>query len=285
MKSPNKLNIITVVRNDKLGVKATLKSVFILALNNKNVEFVNYVQDGCSTDDTLEVVNDFMIENTRENLSIVINSEDDEGIFDAMNKATENMLNGDLVLYLNAGDTISGEFFNVSLDQILDDFIHSDSIVACFRSCNVIDEISYYMPPISIKDDAAFKIWIRSNTPVHQAMIFKVDNKYSIHYPLCFKIQADSFLFFYLTRYFGRVSFYDFTICKFELGGFSGNYQSFRKVIRQFYEQSLLMLLRQQSLIYIPIYFVSFSIKYLMHKMLGVHFFKLHAITNRLLRK
>jgi hypothetical protein len=287
MKSHNKskLNIITVVRNDQKGILITLNSILSLALKNKDVIFVNYIQDGSSTDRTLKFAKDFKVRNTAKNLHFVIKSANDKGIFDAMNKATANLINGDLVLYLNAGDAISDEFNDISLSKILKNFIRSSSILACFRSKNVINELSYYMPPHSIRDNKAFQVWIKKNTPVHQSMIFKVTKSCPIHYPLCFKNQADSFLFFYLTRYFGGCKFYNFTICRFELGGNSGNYKKIRKVILQFYEQSLIILLRSQSKIYLIGYLVSFFAKYIMHNILGERFIKLHAHINRLLRK
>jgi hypothetical protein len=202
----------------------------------------------------------------------------------ATERATENFEDDDLILYLNAGDVINREFLSASLNEILMNFKKSNSIIACFRSKNIIDDITYFMPPLSIRDNLTFQNWIKKNTPVHQAMIFKFKNRYPIHYALCFQNQADSLLFFYLIRYFGNCMFYDYTICDFELGGNSGNYRSIRKVINQFYEQFFLILLRQQSVGYIFLYIVIFASKYIIHNIFGDYFIKMHATINRLLR-
>lgn len=88
-----RFSIITVVRNDAVGVVKTLQSVF--AQTHANYEVI--VQDGASTDGTSAILYGFgdWID------SLVV--ERDAGIYDAMNRALARA-SGDWVLFLNAAD-------------------------------------------------------------------------------------------------------------------------------------------------------------------------------------
>ncbi len=88
-----RFSVITVVRNDTVGVIRTLKSVF--AQTYENFEII--VQDGASTDGTSDVLRRFgsWID------SLVI--EPDSGIYDAMNRALRRAT-GDYCIFMNAAD-------------------------------------------------------------------------------------------------------------------------------------------------------------------------------------
>ena len=96
MSSDNKLpivSVITVVRNDKEHIEATINSLF--AQDYPNIEYI--VIDGASTDGTYEILNRY-----RDRIDILI-SEPDNGIYDAMNKGVM-LAKGDYVGFLNSGD-------------------------------------------------------------------------------------------------------------------------------------------------------------------------------------
>ena len=104
----NKISIITVVKNSSKTIEKTIQS--LLSQKYKNVEYL--VIDGNSTDGTLEILNKY-----KENISLLI-SEEDKGIWDAMNKGV-SLAKGDIVGFLNADDTyyenslnIVNEYFN-----------------------------------------------------------------------------------------------------------------------------------------------------------------------------
>ena len=92
------LSIITVVFNGEKHIKPTIESVL-------NQTFTNYeylVIDGKSTDQTLEMVNQYQSQINK------IISEPDRGVYDAMNKGLE-MATGTYVLFLNAGDELASK--------------------------------------------------------------------------------------------------------------------------------------------------------------------------------
>ncbi len=89
----NKISIITVVKNSSSTIEKTIKSV--LTQEYKNLEYI--IIDGGSTDGTLEIIQKY-----KENISLFL-SEEDNGIWDAMNKGI-NLARGNIIGFLNSGD-------------------------------------------------------------------------------------------------------------------------------------------------------------------------------------
>lgn len=96
MKSQPLFSIITVTWNAASVISPTLKSV--REQTNSNFEYL--VIDGASTDDTLDIIRNADIPNTR------IFSERDNGLYDAMNKGIDQAL-GKYLIFLNAGDSFA----------------------------------------------------------------------------------------------------------------------------------------------------------------------------------
>lgn len=88
-------SVISVVLNDRIGLKRTAESL----LRQKGADFEWIVIDGGSTDGTLELCREY------EDRIAVCVSEPDNGIFDAMNKGLMHA-SGHYVLFLNAGDRL-----------------------------------------------------------------------------------------------------------------------------------------------------------------------------------
>ena len=89
-------SIITVVKNDDKNIKKTIYSVS--KQTYKNFEYI--IIDGNSKDKTLNEI----IKN-KKNVNYLL-SEDDLGIYDAMNKGLHKS-NGKFIVYLNSGDTFT----------------------------------------------------------------------------------------------------------------------------------------------------------------------------------
>ena len=93
---PEKVSIITVVRNAVDTIETTIKSV--LNQTYGNIEYI--VIDGESTDGTLEIINKY-----RDQISIIV-SEKDNGLYDALNKGVR-LSTGDWIGILNSGDVFT----------------------------------------------------------------------------------------------------------------------------------------------------------------------------------
>ncbi|HEY0899136.1 MAG TPA: glycosyltransferase family 2 protein, partial [Sphingobacteriaceae bacterium] len=89
-----KLSVITIVFNNARDIERTMLSV--LNQTYGNIEYI--VIDGSSTDGTLGIIKRY--ENR-----LILRSEKDNGIYDAMNKGLA-LANGDYVLFMNSGDEI-----------------------------------------------------------------------------------------------------------------------------------------------------------------------------------
>jgi len=96
MTQPPTLSIITVCYNAELLIERTIQSVI-----DQNWPFIEYIIiDGGSTDQTLEIIKRYS-----SHIRVMI-SEQDHGIYDAMNKGLTHAT-GKFILFLNAGDTIA----------------------------------------------------------------------------------------------------------------------------------------------------------------------------------
>lgn len=87
------LSVVTVVRNGRQEIAKTMDSV--LEQDYPNIEYV--VIDGASTDGSLDIIQKYS------NKLNVFVSEQDEGIYDAMNKGAA-LSRGEFILFMNCGD-------------------------------------------------------------------------------------------------------------------------------------------------------------------------------------
>lgn len=190
-------SIITITRNNKTGLSRTAKSI-------KEQSYQNYewiIIDGHSTDGTQ---NDFIDYSTAK-----IISEEDKGIYDAMNKGIDRA-SGDYLIFMNAGDIFAYKDVLEKISsrvQVSPDFIYGDSL-----------EDNYYKRARS---------YLKINWGMfthHQAMFYKRDTLGCLRYDLTYKIAAD----YDLTLRFLLSLSNDFhilyvpaPICIFETGGLS----------------------------------------------------------------
>jgi glycosyltransferase involved in cell wall biosynthesis len=87
------ISIVTICYNESKNIQKTIES--INSQSNKNYEHI--IKDGLSTDNTIEIANEFKSANRK------IFSYADDGIYNAFNQAL-SYCSGDYVNFLNAGD-------------------------------------------------------------------------------------------------------------------------------------------------------------------------------------
>ena len=94
-------SVVTITYNAASVLQPTLDSV--LMQNYPHVEHI--IIDGASTDDTLEIAKAYQQQSDEaENEHVVrIQSEPDDGLYDAMNKGLQQAT-GDYIVFMNAGD-------------------------------------------------------------------------------------------------------------------------------------------------------------------------------------
>ena len=201
MKNPL-VSIITVVYNDPEGLERTIKSV--IAQDFSDYEYI--VIDGGSTDSTKEIIKKYS-----EFISFWI-SENDNGIYDAMNKGIE-VAKGNWLNFMNAGDTFADHLVlsNVKHCFFEDvDLLYGDKLSK--RKIETPFPVSY------LKKGIIFSC--------HQSMFFR---KKEYRYNLRYKIYSD---YDYVCKYYknspSSIRYIDVVIADFEGGGVSSKV-SFQK--------------------------------------------------------
>ena len=101
-----RFTIITCTWNAAEVVERTLESV----LSQSWAQIEHVIIDGASKDNTLQLVEAYRKRNAEEETEhdIVVVSEPDRGLYDAMNKGLK-YASGDYVVFLNAGDVFPNE--------------------------------------------------------------------------------------------------------------------------------------------------------------------------------
>lgn len=212
------LSIITVARNNGTGLSKTVQSCERL-LANPRVELV--IVDGASTDDTGARLDALKAQPGR---PMVIVSEPDRGIYDAMNKGLR-LAKGRHVIFMNAGDRFLESFHLEPSTLQSDTTYYGDGE---FRS-----ETGGFLKRYSMVGVHSF---MSHNTFCHQAIFYPRALLLELGgYDRSYAVSAD----FDLTlKCFLRNQFrsLDAVVCVCELGGFShvNGWRSYKDRMRSF---------------------------------------------------
>ncbi len=173
-----KVSIITVCFNSAKTIRDTIESV--LSQDYQNIEYI--IIDGASNDGTMDIVREY-----GDKISVVI-SEEDRGIYDAMNKGIR-IATGDVVGILNSDDYYSNTFAVTQLIKCMEeagaDTVFADLLIVDASDTDRI--VRYY-------DSSAFHLgrlrygWM----PAHPTFMVKrvLYDKYG-GFSLDYKIAAD----------------------------------------------------------------------------------------------
>lgn len=160
MKQDLVLSIITVCYNSDKTISRCLESV-----KSQNKSFVEHIIiDGGSTDNTIEIVHSI-------DVSDIIISEPDQGIYDAMNKGI-NAASGKYILFLNSDDHFSS---NTVLSQIVDELVFKPETPILFCDVNIFNENDKLVR--TYHASRWFKSWMiyLGVTPAHPGAIIAKD--------------------------------------------------------------------------------------------------------------
>lgn len=111
-----RISVITVTYNSAATVADTVRSV--LDQEYPPLEYI--VVDGGSTDDTLSIVGGLSGEFSEKGIKLLVVSEPDEGMYDAMNKGIR-MASGDIIGIINSDDWYEPEALSVVADEYAKD--------------------------------------------------------------------------------------------------------------------------------------------------------------------
>ena len=132
MKKNNSISIISVVKNNDKYIRRCIESIQNQSF--KNIQHI--IIDGNSSDNTLSIINEY-----KDKISIIVTEEDD-GIWDAMNKGI-NLATGDIIGFLNADD-----FYYENALETVDKYFENNEIDFLFGSVQKYKLLHGFRPSI-----------------------------------------------------------------------------------------------------------------------------------------
>lgn len=213
-----KFSVVTVVFNASIVIEKTMESV----LNQTYKPYEYIVIDGKSSDNTLEIVNNYRKKFINNNINFIVISEKDSGIYNAMNKGIK-IATGDFISFLNAGDWYEHD----ALEKI-NSFYNEDSFDLTYGSLN-------YVKPngdVIIKKSKLDKWIISSRNWNHPSMFLRNDKYKKYYFDEHFKAYADFDLYLKLRKDGTKIRVIDKVITNFVADGVSTN-TCFDKVLKR----------------------------------------------------
>jgi glycosyltransferase involved in cell wall biosynthesis len=206
-----KVSIITVCYNSATTIDDTIQSV--LSQTYPNIEYI--IIDGLSTDNTLEVVNNY-----QDKISKIF-SEKDNGLYDAINKGI-SLASGDIIAILNSDDFYID---NNVINDVVEKFEKekTDTLYADLYYVDTVDtnKVVRHWVSGNYKNGLFFKGWM----PPHPTFFVKkeVYNKYGT-FNLDFKSAADyEIMLRFIHKHKIKIGYLPRVIVRMRIGGVSNN--------------------------------------------------------------
>lgn len=185
-------SIVTITYNADNVLGKTVDSVF--SQTYPHLEHV--IIDGASTDDTLQVAQDYMQRSyaASNGHEIRIVSEPDNGLYDAMNKGLRQV-SGDYVLFLNAGDFFpdSEVLSNIARNVGLEGVSREKLPVVLYGNTDIVDNDGRFLrhrrlqPPANL----SWRSFRYGMLVCHQAFYARLDIAKTVPYDCRYRFSAD----------------------------------------------------------------------------------------------
>ena len=185
-------SIVTITYNADNVLGKTVDSV--CSQTYPHVEHV--IIDGASTDDTLQVAQDYMQRSyaASNGHEIRIVSEPDNGLYDAMNKGLRQV-SGDYVLFLNAGDFFpdSEVLSNIARNVGLEGVSREKLPVVLYGNTDIVDNDGRFLrhrrlqPPANL----SWRSFRHGMLVCHQAFYARLDIAKTVPYDCRYRFSAD----------------------------------------------------------------------------------------------
>ena len=181
-----RITYVTITYNAASVLQRTLDSV----LSQDYPDILHLIIDGASTDDTMQLVNDYIERsNAADNgHSIQVTSEPDKGIYDAMNKGLRS-ITGDYVCFLNAGDFLPA---SDTVSRIVEK-VGDQSPAVLYGDTDIVDGEGRFLhhrrlaPP----EHLSWKSFRQGMLVCHQAFYARTDFAIATPYDLRYRYSAD----------------------------------------------------------------------------------------------
>lgn len=174
--------IVTCTYNAGDVLQRTLDSVARQTYDN--VQHV--IIDGASTDETMELVRMYESENRRHGILVV--SEKDNGLYDAMNKALR-YATGEYMVYLNAGDMLH----SVETLQMMAEKIGEGRYGVVYGDTDIVDDNGHFLSPRRLRPPKTltWRSFSDGMLVCHQAFYANTEIARRTPYNLKYRFSAD----------------------------------------------------------------------------------------------
>jgi glycosyltransferase involved in cell wall biosynthesis len=188
-----RFSVVTITYNAQAVLQPTLQSV--LKQSYEGVEHL--IIDGASKDDTLRLAEAYKQQSDELGLGhkVIIQSEPDHGIYDAMNKGL-TQASGDYIIYMNAGDSFPADD---TLEQIarrchLNELPSGELPAVLYGETDIIDQERRFLRHRRLQPPAEGLSWrsFREGMLVcHQAFYARTDIAKNLQYDTRYRYSAD----------------------------------------------------------------------------------------------
>lgn len=177
-------SIITITYNAQSVLQPTLDSV--ASQSYRDIEHI--IVDGASKDSTLAIANSYAQQVEGTGINVIIKSERDKGIYDAMNKGLQ-MASGDYIVFLNAGDRLACPETLHHINKVTDE--HHPDIV--YGDTDLIDAEGNYLGErhLSTPKRLTWRSFRHGMVVCHQAFYAKRTLAQKHAYDLSYRYSAD----------------------------------------------------------------------------------------------
>lgn len=236
-----KFTIITVVKNDKIGIIKTIKSV--LNQSCKNFEYI--VVDGNSSDGTF-----FEIKKIRSTKKFRFIRRKDISYYDSLNFAIK-MSKGQYIGVLNSGDTFISQNILSRIDRMV------------LKNTNI-----FYNNVIFTKNKKIIRSWNHKISKITKFNLFKIPHstlfisnriyKKIGSYNLNYKISSDLDFIIRLGKNYSDIKHLNFDSILMEYGGLSTNFKNFSYKLNEDFR----ILIHHYRYFFIIFYFLKIYFKF-----------------------
>ena len=177
-----RFSIVTITWNAAHCVQKTLDSVASQSYNCLE----HLIIDGVSTDETLAMVDSY-----RQKCSypVLVSSEPDTGIYDAMNKGLARAT-GDYIIFMNAGDSFHS---SDTLQKIVEQVDENNLPAVIYGDTDIVDDTRNYLGKrhLSAPEQLTWRSFRKGMLVCHQAFYARTDITRDIRYDESLKLSGD----------------------------------------------------------------------------------------------
>lgn len=185
-----KFSIITCTYNASEVLQRTLDSV----MSQTWGQIEHIIVDGASKDSTVAMAEAYRRRSTEEKTEhdIIIKSEPDRGLYDAMNKGLQ-LATGDYVVFLNAGDVLPTDETLENISNDVNERSDGRLPAVLYGDTNIVDNNGELLRPrrLAPPDDLSWRSFRHGMLVCHQAFYVRTDIAKAEPYNLKYRFSAD----------------------------------------------------------------------------------------------